>query len=112
MDLLFATRNRDKSRELRELSTKHIAPDQRSARFRCVIALAQNGKLLGTFEGLAEGNIADPPRGTGGFGYDPVFQPDGSEQTFAEMGPELKNKISHRAKAIAGLRDALSNIDN
>src|SRR5437588_532860 len=85
---------------LRELSTKHIAPDHRSARFRCVIALAQNGKLLGTFEGVAEGNIADATRGTGGFGYDPVFQPDGFEQTFAEMGPELKNKISHRAKAI------------
>jgi len=97
---------------LRELRTKHLAPDQRSARFRCVIALAQNGKLLGTFEGVAEGSTVDPPRGTGGFGYDPVFQPDGFEQTFAEMGPELKNKISHRAKAIAGLRDALSNIDN
>src|SRR5207302_6353063 len=56
---------------LRELRTKHLAPDQRSARFRCVIALAQNGKLLGTFEGVAEGSTVDPPRGTGGFGYDP-----------------------------------------
>ena len=92
---------------LRELSTKHIAPDQRSARFRCVIALAQNGKLLGTFEGVVEGTVVDPPRGTGGFGYDPVFQPDGFKETFAEMAPELKNKISHRAKAIAAVREAI-----
>ena len=97
---------------LRELSARNITGKKRSARFRCVIALAQNGKLRGTFEGVAEGNIVDPPRGIGGFGYDPVFQPDGFEQTFAEMPPELKNKISHRAKAIAALREALGNIAN
>jgi len=58
-------------------------------------------------EGVVEGSIVDPPRGNGGFGYDPVFRPDGFEQTFAEMAPELKNKISHRAKAIAALREAI-----
>jgi XTP/dITP diphosphohydrolase len=72
-----------------------------------VIALAQEGKVLGTFVGVVEGNIVDPLRGAGGFGYDPVFQPAGFAQTFAEMAPELKNKISHRAKAIAALREAL-----
>jgi len=92
---------------LRELRAANVASDQRAARFRCVIALAQDGKLRGTFEGVVEGNIVDPPRGTGGFGYDPVFRPDGFEQTFAEMEPELKNKISHRAKAIAALREAI-----
>src|SRR5882672_6458526 len=92
---------------LRELRAGNVALDQRAARFRCVIALAQNGKLRGTFEGVVEGNSVDPPRGTGGFGYDPVFRPDGFEQTFAEMAPELKNKISHRAKAIAALREAI-----
>ena len=61
---------------------------------------------------MVEGNIVDPPRGTGGFGYDPVFQPIGFEQTFAEMALDLKNKISHRAKAIAVLREALGNIAN
>jgi len=84
----------------------------RSARFRCVIALARNGKLIETFAGDAEGKIVDPPRGINGFGYDPVFQPNGFEQTFAEMAAELKNRISHRAKTIAALRDALREIQN
>ena len=85
---------------------------ERSARFRCVIALATNGKLLGTFEGAVEGEIVDRPRGTNGFGYDPVFQPNGFEQTFAEMAAELKNEISHRAKAIAVLRETLRKIED
>jgi XTP/dITP diphosphohydrolase len=97
---------------LRELRTRNVADEKRSARFRCVIALAQNGKLLGTFEGVIEGNVVDPPRGIDGFGYDPVFQPTGFEQTFAEMPPELKNKISHRAQAIAALRAGLRDIEN
>jgi XTP/dITP diphosphohydrolase len=84
----------------------------RSARFCCVIALVRNGKLLRTVEGAVEGEIVDLPRGANGFGYDPVFQPNGFEQTFAEMAPELKNKISHRAKAIATLREALREIEN
>jgi XTP/dITP diphosphohydrolase len=100
------TENVDKL--LREL--KNVV--NRSARFRCVIALAQNGKVLGTFEGVLEGTIVDLPRGMNGFGYDPVFQPSGSAQTFAEMAPSLKNKISHRAKAIAALREALRKIEN
>jgi XTP/dITP diphosphohydrolase len=97
---------------LRELSARTGAVEKRSARFRCVIALAQNGNVLGIFEGVVEGNIVDAPRGTGGFGYDPVFQPAGFEQTFAEMPPELKNKISHRAQAIAALLKGLRDIAN
>jgi XTP/dITP diphosphohydrolase len=95
---------------LREL--RNVPDEKRSARFRCVIALAQNGTVLGTFEGVVEGTIVDLPRGTNGFGYDPVFQPSGFAQTFAEMPASLKNKISHRAKAIAALREALRKIDN
>ncbi len=95
---------------LRELRARNIADEKRSAQFRCVIALAQNGKLLGVFEGTVEGNIVDPPRGTGGFGYDPVFQPKEFKQTFAEMPPELKNKISHRAQVIAALREGIRDI--
>ena len=79
----------------------------RSARFRCVIALARDGESVGTFTGVLEGAINDAARGSGGFGYDPVFQPTGFDQTFAEMPPELKNQISHRAKATAALREFL-----
>lgn len=93
---------------LREL--KDVA--DRSARFRCVIVLAQRGKVRRRFEGVVEGQIVDLPRGANGFGYDPVFRPDGFQQTFAEMTEELKNRISHRAKAIAGLREALRKIRN
>lgn len=97
---------------LRELRKQNIATEKRSARFRCVIALAQNGKLLGVFEGFVEGKIVDPPRGSGGFGYDPIFEPKGFDQTFAEITPESKNKISHRGQAIAALRKALREIEN
>lgn len=78
-----------------------------SARFRCVIALARAGKSLGTFEGVVEGTIVDLPRGKRGFGYDPIFLPKGFDQTFGELSAEMKNRISHRAKAIAALRKAL-----
>ena len=97
---------------LRELRQRNIATEKRSARFRCVIALAQNGKLLGVFEGFVEGKIVDPPRGSHGFGYDPIFEPKGFDQTFAEMTAESKNQISHRGQAIAALRKALREIEN
>jgi XTP/dITP diphosphohydrolase len=94
---------------LGELARRNVPSEGRGARFRCVIALARGGKSLGLFEGVIEGTIVDPPRGRGGFGYDPVFQPTGFNQTFGEMEPELKNRVSHRAKAIAALQKALSN---
>jgi len=72
---------------LRELRN---VPD-RSARFRCVIAIALSGKALATVEGVAEGTIVLQPRGNNGFGYDPVFQPTGSAKTFAEMEAGSKN---------------------
>jgi len=77
------------------------------ARFRCVLAIASGGTLLNTVEGVVEGTVVEPPRGTGGFGYDPVFQPAGLAQTFGEIVPETKNRISHRANAIRLLRGAL-----
>ena len=86
--------------------------EKRTARFRCVIALAQKGRLIGTFEGIVEGMIVDPPRGRNGFGYDPIFQPVGTEKTFAEVSAELKNKISHRGKAIAALSKALDELSD
>ena len=78
-----------------------------AARFRCALALAREGEVLGTFEGVVEGTIVGIPRGSVGFGYDPVFQPAGSTQTFAELSSREKNRISHRARAIQALRAAL-----
>jgi len=72
---------------------------ERAARFRCAIAIARGGALTATFEGACEGRIIDEPRGCEGFGYDPVFVPEGDTQTFAELPAEMKNSISHRAKA-------------
>ena len=87
------------------------ATERRRARFRCVVALAHNGNLLETFDGIVEGRIADEVRGDSGFGYDPIFIPDGFEQTFGELPPEVKNAISHRAKAIRALADTLRRCD-
>lgn len=82
-------------------------PKGLSARFRCSLALARNGGFLGIFEGIVEGTIVGAPRGSAGFGYDSVFQPKGFNQTFAELSPNEKNRISHRACAIRSLRAAL-----
>lgn len=86
------------NRVLREMEGE----TNRSARFRCVIALILNGKEY-QFEGAVEGKILTEEHGSEGFGYDPVFQPEGYNQSFAEMPLETKNKISHRGKAVAKL---------
>jgi XTP/dITP diphosphohydrolase len=96
---------------LRELDRVRATDDRRRARFRCVVALARNGSLLGTFEGIVEGRIANEVRGDYGFGYDPIFIPEGSEQTFGELPKEVKNRISHRAKAIRALADRLRRLE-
>jgi XTP/dITP diphosphohydrolase len=100
--------DRDKiNKLLGELARVRAKEDGRRARFRCVVALARDGNLLGIFEGIVEGKIADKVRGDAGFGYDPIFVPDGFDQTFGELPPEVKNAISHRAKAIRALADTL-----
>ena len=75
----------------------------RSAGFRCAIAVVKNGKLITTVAGRIAGTITESPRGENGFGYDPIFVPEGFAETFAELSPETKNKISHRAAAVRGL---------
>ena len=75
-----------------------------SARFRCLLALARDGKVLRTFEGVVDGTIVAAPRGSNGFGYDPIFQPTESARTFGELSQVEKNRISHRARAIYLLR--------
>jgi XTP/dITP diphosphohydrolase len=92
---------------LSELARRNAPLDQRSARFRCVIALARESELLGKFEGVVEGSIVDLPRGSRGFGYDPIFVPKGFDKTFGELPIELKNRISHRARAILAFRAGL-----
>ena len=91
--------------------------DNRKARFRTVIALIQKKnvcpcgctsiKEVHQFEGIVEGEIIQERRGGEGFGYDPIFQPDGYDQTFAELGMDIKNHISHRARAVQKLADSL-----
>src|SRR5512133_2524161 len=104
--------DRDKiDKLLRELERVRATDNRRRARFRCVVALARNGSLLGTFEGIVEGRIADKARGDSGFGYDPIFIPVGFEQTFGELATELKNTISHRAKAIRALAVRLRRLE-
>jgi XTP/dITP diphosphohydrolase len=72
----------------------------RKARFRCAVALASPAGTTQAVEGRCEGRLLAVPRGSGGFGYDPLFVPDGYEQTFAELEPAIKNRISHRAQAL------------
>lgn len=81
----------------------------RRARFRTVVALVEADGTAHTFEGVCPGTITTDPRGDGGFGYDPLFQPDGYDQTFAEMPADTKNEISHRRKALDALRHFLVN---
>ncbi len=73
----------------------------RKARFVCVIAIAYRGDDVALFRGEVRGTIADSPRGTNGFGYDPVFIPEGYDKTFGELPQEIKDAISHRANAIS-----------
>jgi len=94
-----------------ELTRVRATADQRRARFRCVVALARNGNFLGTFEGVVEGRVAKKIRGDNGFGYDPIFIPEGFHQTFGELPAEVKNTISHRAKAIRAVAVKLRQLE-
>ena len=92
---------------------KDVPPKKRTARFRCVIALLSvhpPSSILHPqiFDGTCEGRIDFAPRGENGFGYDPLFVPDGFAQSFAELGDTVKNQLSHRAKALAQLRAKLA----
>lgn len=85
----------------------------RRARFVAVVAIATpEGDVLNLSEGICNGTITFAPRGTGGFGYDPLFIPDGFDQTFAELPDAIKNQISHRARALMGTREFLSQLDH
>ena len=87
---------------LKEMEEKN----DRKAQFRTIISLIEKGEER-QFEGIVKGQITREKRGESGFGYDPIFQPDGYETTFAELGSDIKNRISHRARAVAALCDYL-----
>jgi XTP/dITP diphosphohydrolase len=91
------------ARVLREL--KGVPAEKRTGRFVCVLAAARDGKALATFRGAAEGIILDAPRGTNGFGYDPLFYFPQIQKTFAELSAEEKSKYSHRGKAFREFLD-------
>ena len=80
---------------------KDIPYSQRTARFQCAIAMADKEGKIEVVEGICQGKIAHQPKGDQGFGYDPVFVPDGYQQTFAQLGATVKNRISHRRRALA-----------
>lgn len=87
---------------LKEMEEKN----DRKAQIRTIISLIEKGEER-QFEGIVKGQITREKRGESGFGYDPIFQPDGYETTFAELGSDIKNRISHRARAVAALCDYL-----
>jgi len=103
----FAGENADDAANRALLIQQLRHADDRRAQFRTVIALATD---VGTwlFEGVCRGVITHEERGDGGFGYDPIFLPDGHEDTFAEMNDQTKNSISHRGRALAELVEGLS----
>lgn len=79
----------------------------RQARFRCVLTLAKDGEVIAQFDGKVEGRIAEAERGSGGFGYDSLFIPEGYDQSFGELPATMKNQFSHRARALEAFRDWL-----
>jgi XTP/dITP diphosphohydrolase len=104
----IASDRRNIDKLLGELARTGATREKRSARFRCALALARGGRILGVFEGVVEGTIVDLPRGCGGFGYDPVFRPKGFDKTFGELTAAEKDRLSHRARALEKLRTRLS----
>jgi XTP/dITP diphosphohydrolase len=98
------------ARVLRELNG--VPPSQRTGRFVCVLAAARDGKTLATFRGAAEGIILDAPRGTNGFGYDPLFYFPQIKKTFAELSAEEKSKYSHRGAAFREFLDWCEHLCN
>ncbi len=92
------------------LALRDIPAVRRTARFRCALALADSDRILATADGALEGRIIDDPRGENGFGYDPHFVVAHMDQTAAELSAEHKNRISHRGRALGGMRERLAEL--
>lgn len=107
----YAGPGHDSEANMKKLLHEMEGKENRKARFRTVIALVWNGKTY-TFDGVVNGTITTTKRGENGFGYDPIFIPEGYEQTFAELGNDIKNQISHRAKAVEKLDEFLTQLSD
>jgi XTP/dITP diphosphohydrolase len=111
MSARFAGEHATDEENVRELLRlmKGVSPQKRTARFVCVVGIT-DGRKMWISIGKCEGRIATRPLGTSGFGYDPVFIPDGYRKTFARLGTKTKNEISHRAQALARARLTIERI--
>lgn len=103
----YAGIDQDSQKNIEKLLKDMQGKKNRKAQFRTVIALIEDGEVH-YFEGSIQGEISEKPVGNGGFGYDPIFIPEGYTLSFAELGDDLKNKISHRALAIQQLKNYLN----
>ncbi len=107
----YAGSDKDPEANIRKLLERMAEINNRRARFRTMISLVVNGEEK-LFEGVTEGVILREKKGTGGFGYDPVFMPDGCDITFAEMDLSEKNRISHRGRAVGMLAEYLKHLED
>ena len=106
----YAGEDKNSEANMKKVLEKLTKINEREARFRTVISLVIDGEEK-QFEGIVNGEILTEKRGDSGFGYDPIFKPEGFDQSFAEMGLEDKNKISHRGRAVQKLVDYLKKLD-
>ena len=104
-NVTYEDNNKKLLKELRD-----VPMNERNAKFKTVMVIVLEDKSIRTVEGECKGKIAFESRGNGGFGYDPLFIVDGYNKTFAELGEEIKNNISHRANALKNLRNELDRI--
>lgn len=103
----YAGEGKDSQDNMNKLLQELESKEDRSAQFRTVIALVMKNREY-LFEGIVRGEIIKEKKGNTGFGYDPIFVPEGYSQTFAELGDDIKNKISHRAEAVVKLKQFLN----
>lgn len=107
----YAGPGHDSEANMRKLLHELEGKENRKAQFRTVISLILDGKEY-QFEGIVKGEILHERRGEAGFGYDPIFRPEGYDRSFAELGNEVKNRISHRARAVAKLSEFLKTVSD
>lgn len=105
-----ATDTSNRTLLLENLAALDKPDEERRARFRCVLTLSQNGQVLAQTSGAVEGHISLQERGEGGFGYDPIFIPEGHEETFAELSAATKNSMSHRGRAVVTMKEAMAKL--
>ena len=102
-----ATDEENRRKLLSELADIGARGKQRSGRFRCVLVVARDSQVLATFDGAVEGILTNEEKGEGGFGYDPIFVPEGHCETFGQLPSAVKNSLSHRARAMTKLKEWL-----